>query len=230
MGLGKTVSILQPGYLPWLGYFEQLWYCDTFVVYDDVQFEKGSWRNRNRIKINEGTRWLTVPVSLPGHFPAINQVRIDYGNSWQKKQIRTLTQNYGRTDYFDLYADGLFQIMNRSYKYLKDLLLEQLYWFTNCLNIDTPILLSSDLNISGKGTRRLVDIVSSLSGNCFYEGASGRSYIESHLFEKRGISIEYQDYHHPVYPQCSGSFTPYLSIIDLMFNCGPKSLTILTNS
>lgn len=225
----KTIGILQPGYLPWLGFFEQLWNCDVFVIYDDVQFEKGSWRNRNRIKTVDGIRWLTVPVCLGGQLPTIDQVRIGYGTFWQKKQVRTLTQNYKKATYFDLYADRLFLFINKRYTFLKDLLIEHISWINDCLNIRTPVYLSSDLQIPGKGTARLVEIVLALSGTHFYEGAAGRNYIEMSLFEKNGISVIFQEYTHPVYPQCFGSFEPYLSIIDLMFNCGPESLNILMN-
>jgi hypothetical protein len=104
----KIVGILQPGYLPWLGFFEQLHRCDIFVIYDDVQFEKGSWRNRNRIKTPNGPQWLTVPVLLKGQgFPSIKDVAINQSIGWQKKHIKTITQNYSKAPFFDLYANGL---------------------------------------------------------------------------------------------------------------------------
>lgn len=226
----KTVGILQPGYLPWLGFFEQVHRCDIFVLYDDVQFEKGSWRNRNRIKTPNGAQWLTVPVLLKGQgFPLIKNVLINSSTAWQKKHIKTIKQNYSRAQFFELYASGLFEILDRPYKYLIDLDLELIYWLAGQLNISTEIVLSSDLKISGNKVQRLIDIIHSLGGVHFYEGAAGLTYIDVGLFESAGISVTFQDYNHPIYPQLYGDFISHLSTIDLLFNCGPESLNILTD-
>ena len=110
----KTIGILQPGYLPWLGFFEQLYRCDVFVLYDDVQFEKGSWRNRNRIKTLNGPQWLTVPVVLKGEgFPLIKDVQINASVPWHKKHIKAIIQNYSKSPFLKLYADCLFEILSR---------------------------------------------------------------------------------------------------------------------
>ena len=226
----KTIGILQPGYLPWLGFFEQWHRCDIFVIYDDVQFEKGSWRNRNRIKTASGIQWLTVPVLLKGQgFPAIKDVRINHATGWQKKHVNALLQNYSAAFYFEQYEDGLFSILNRSWKYLLDLNLELLHWLGDKLGITTPVISSSELGVSGIGVQRLIDIIRYLGGNRFYEGASGRNYIEPSIFEKAGITVHFQDYSHPKYSQRYGEFISHLSIVDLLFNCGTDSLNILTD-
>jgi hypothetical protein len=214
----KTISILQPGYLPWLGFFEQVYRCNTFVLYDDVQFEKGSWRNRNRIKTPNGPQWLTVPVLLKGQgFPSIKDVAINQSIGWQKKHIKTITQNYSKAPFFDLYANGLFEILNKSWEYLLDLDLELISW------------LAEQLNISTKMIQRLIGIIHTLGGDYFYEGSAGRNYIDVGVFEDAGISVTFQDYDHPTYPQLHGDFISHLSTIDLLFNCGPESLNILTS-
>jgi hypothetical protein len=224
----KTISILQPGFLPWLGFFEQIYRCHTFVLYDDVQFEKGSWRNRNRIKTPNGAQWLTVPVILKGQgFPAIREVVINTSVPWQKKLIKTITQNYSKAPFFNLYADGVFDILSRSWKYLIDLDLELIDWIVKQLRISTPLLLASHLGISGSHVQRLIDIIRSLQGNHLYEGSAGRNYIDEAVFEQAGISVTFQDYLHPEYPQLHGDFLSHLSIIDLLFNCGPESRGIL---
>ena len=108
----KTVGILQPGYLPWLGFFEQMFRCDVFVLYDDVQFEKGSWRNRNRIKSSQGPVWLTVPVCLKGYgFQIIKDVKINSSISWQQKHLKTITQNYGKTSLYKTYIEELQELL-----------------------------------------------------------------------------------------------------------------------
>ncbi|MCK4821770.1 WbqC family protein [bacterium] len=227
----RTVGILQPGYLPWLGFFEQLHRCDIFVLYDDVQFEKGSWRNRNRIKTPTSPQWLTVPVLLKGQdFPLIKDAVINSSVPWQKKHIKSITQNYSKAPFFDLYADGIFTLLNRQWKYLIDLDLELIFWIISQLNISTPIHLASKLGIPGSNVQRLIDIIHSLHGNNFYEGSAGKDYIDVSVFEKEGISVTFQDYDHPSYPQLYEDFISHLSIIDLLFNCGPESLKILTNT
>lgn len=227
----KTVGILQPGYLPWLGFFEQINRCDIFVLYDDAQFEKGSWRNRNRIKTPNGPQWLTVPVLLKGQgFPLIKDVVINASVLWQKKHIKAITQNYSKSRFFSHYAESLFEILNRPWKYLADLDLELTHWIMKQLNISTTIALSSGLGVPGSGVQRLINIIHLLQGNHFYEGSAGKNYIDVDVFEKKRISVTFQDYDHPIYPQLHGEFVSHLSIIDLLFNWGPDSLSILTNA
>ncbi len=227
----RTVGILQPSYLPWAGFFDQIHHCDIFVFYDDVQFEKGSWRNRNRIKTANGLQWLTVPVMLKGrHFPLIRDVEINASVPWQKKHMKSVVLNYSKAPFFESHADGFFRILDRSWKYLLDLNLELIHWFMEQLQISTPTVLSSDLNIQGASVGRLLGIICSLQGNCFYEGSAGRNYIDEGVFEEAGITLKFQDYEHPVYPQPYGDFVSHLSIIDLLFNCGPESLDLLSGT
>ncbi|MDP2849066.1 MAG: WbqC family protein [Humidesulfovibrio sp.] len=229
--MSLTVGILQPSYLPWLGYFEQLFRADVFVLYDDVQFEKGSWRNRNRIKAPQGAQWLTVPVLTKGReFPLINEVRVNSAESWQKKHLRGLAQYYSKAPYYAEYAPELACVIDRSWEKLCDLNIALILHLSAVLGITTPVLLASELGIAGSGTLRLVDILAHLGGTIFYEGAAGRDYIDESLFSSRGMRVEFQDYAHPEYTQLHGGFIPYLSVVDLLFNHGPNSLSILTGS
>ncbi len=223
-----VIGILQSSYLPWLGYFDQIARSDVFVIYDDVQFEKGSWRNRNRIKTSQGIKWLTVPVLTKGKaLPLINQVRINNVDHWQRKHIKTLEQNYRKSEYFETYAGDLFQILECKWELLTDLNLTLIKWFMSVLGINTKLVMSSDLNIEGYGTSRLIEIIKYLGGTSFYEGAAGKNYIEENLFESEGIQIVYQEYEHPTYTQLFEGFMPYLSVIDLIFNNGPEGLEII---
>jgi hypothetical protein len=223
-----TVGILQPGYLPWLGFFDQLHRVDIFVHYDDVQFEKGSWRNRNRIKTPAGPQWLTVPVLMKGqNFPLIRDVRINKASRWGKKHVKSIEQNYRKAPYFEAYAPGLFAVIERGHEFVLDLNLELLSLLATWLGITTATVLASELGIGGNRTERLLGILTSLGATVFYEGASGRNYIDEAIFAQHGIKIIYQEYVHPVYTQLHGEFIPYLSIIDLVFNQGPASLEIL---
>lgn len=224
------IGILQPSYMPWQGYFDQIYHTDIFVLYDDVQFDKGGWRNRNRIKTSQGAQWLTVPVMTKrNRFASIRDIRINVNVSWQKKHIKALTQNYCKTEFYQKYSDELFPILNRDWRFLIDLNLEIIQWFCRNLTIDTTLVRSSELEISGKGSQRLINIIKALNGKVFLEGALGKNYINEQAFSESGITINYQDYKHPVYKQQYGSFIPYLSTVDLIFNHGPDSLNILLN-
>lgn len=223
-----TVGILQPSYLPWLGFFDQLHRVDIFVHYDDVQFEKGSWRNRNRIKTPAGPLWLTVPVRIKGHnFPLIRDVRINRAERWGKKHLKSIEQNYRKAPFFEVYGPDLFAVIERGHEFLLDLNLQLLSLLAAWLGITTPTVLASELGIAGNKSARLLGILASLGATVFYEGASGRNYIDEAIFAHQGIKIIYQEYVHPVYTQLHGEFIPYLSIIDLLFNHGPASLEIL---
>lgn len=223
------VGILQPGYLPWLGFFEQVYRCDRFVLYDDVQFDKNSWRNRNRIKTSEGPLWLTVPVRQRGHTSqTLLQTEIAEQTVWPRKHLNTLHTYYGKAPHFRRYIEGLAEIYQREWVYLVDLDLALIFYLLEVLGITTPILRSSELGITGRSTERLVAICKALDADCFYEGAAGQDYIETEKFEEAGIVIEYQHYVHPTYPQLYGEFIPYLSVVDVLFNCGEESLKIIT--
>ena len=221
-------GILQPSYLPWLGYLEQMARTDVFVCYDDVQFEKGSWRNRNRIKSAIGIQWLTVPVLTKNlGQQALCEVVINDRVNWQQKHIRTITQNYRRAPYFDQYADLIFEIIGRPWRYLVDLNLTLLAWLQATLEIETVTYRSSEIGIPGHGTQRLIAILNHLGAETFYEGQAGKNYINEVDFRRAGLRLKYQDYQHPSYPQMHGDFVPYLSVIDLLFNVGPHSLNII---
>lgn len=222
------VGILQPGYLPWLGFFEQVCRCDQFVLFDDVQFDKNSWRNRNRIKTPEGPLWLTVPVRHRGHIgQTLLQTEITECTVWPRKHLNTLHAYYGKAPHFKRYIEGLAGIYRRKWVYLVDLDLALIFHLLEVLGITTPVLRSSELGITGKSTERLVTICKALKADRFYEGAAGQDYIEAEKFAEAGIVLEYQHYEHPTYPQLYGEFIPYLSVVDVLFNCGEESLKII---
>lgn len=224
-----VIGILQPGYLPWLGFFEQLYRSDLFVVYDDVQYDKHSWRNRNRIKTVNGIQWLTVPVLLNfKEHPQITDVQIDNSSKWRKKHMETIRQSYARARFFQDYI-GIFEnTFARSWQYLIDLDLHLTEQLASALGIpQKPMVRSSSLGIQGGRIERLVNICRHFNADAFYEGASGSNYIDTEEFRKQGIAVQFQNYRHPVYNQLHGEFVPYLSVIDLLFNCGDTSLDIL---
>lgn len=224
--------ILQPSYLPWLGYFEQLHQADVFVVYDNVQFDKHGWRNRNRIRTKEGTEWLTVPVQTKGRSgQRNNEVRISEDGRWKKKQLGAIRQHYGMTKAFDLHYPQLERVILCAHGWLLDLNLELLHLAAGWLGLERKVCLSSDLGVLEdlNPTERLVEICRAVGASSFYEGASGRNYIEEERFACAGIQLAYQDYAHPVYAQQYPGFVSHLSVIDLLFNHGEESMAIILN-
>lgn len=226
--MGKIIGILQPGYLPWLGFFDQLARADVFVFYDDVQYDKGGWRNRNRIKTPQGPQWLTVPVLTRGEqFPAVRDVRINPQEPWAVKHCKTLRQQYSKAPFIDAYAPSLFELLKQPWERLCELDIACIDWLAKAFDIRTPCVRSSELGVSGGRTSRLIEIIHLLGGDIFYEGAAGKNYIDPNEFRAHGIEVFFQEYVHPIYPQLHGEFISHLSAVDLLFNMGPDSRDVL---
>lgn len=229
--MSKVVGILQPGYLPWLGFFEQLLYSDEFVLYDDVQYDKNGWRNRNRIKGTNGPVWLTVPMQTKSlGKPLINQVPINHTQpNWPQKHLGSLRQFYGKAPFFDDYYPALQEALSHPWEKIIDLDLELIRLLAGWLSIDTPLKLSSQLDCPHDDpSERLILILRKLEADVFYEGAVGRNYLDLAKFEAAGLQVVFQDYQPKPYPQQHGEFLPFLSVVDLLFNCGPESRKYLT--
>ncbi len=226
----KVIGILQPGYLPWVGFFQQMLYSDIFVIYDDVQYDKHGWRNRNRVKGPQGPIWLTVPVRTTNlDKPKINEVLVDPSQPrWARKHCATLRQLYARAPFFDKYFAPLEELLHQSWVKLVDLDLALTRMLAAWLEVDREIVLSSSLDCRAEDpTERLVLICQALSADLFYEGSSGRNYLDLELFEAAGIDVVFQDYQCQTYPQLYGDFISHLSALDLLFNCGPQSKIFL---
>lgn len=225
-----TLVVLQPGYLPWLGYFEQLARADVFVVYDDVQYDKNGWRNRNRIRTPtpQGWSWLTVPVRRE-HLTAreIRDVHLDVSIDWRRQHWRTLLHHYGRARYWDRYAGDFEAIYARDWISLVDLDVALAGVLAAGFGIERRVLRSSQLGARGHKTERLAALALELGADRYYSGAAARDYLDVAAMEAAGVSVEFQDYQHPSYSQRYEPFVPYLSAIDLLLNEGPRSTAIL---
>jgi len=222
------VTILQPSYLPWLGFFEQMSRSDKFVLLDDVQYTRRDWRNRNRIRVRENWIWLTVPVQQKSRFSqSLLETRIDNSVSWRRKHLETLRQHYCKAPFFEKYFPRCQQVYEKDWTFLFDLCLETINLIKEEMGIETPLLRSSEMKPGGEKTERLVSICRELGATHYLSGESGSNYISEEDFSSQGIGLEYQNYEHPVYPQRYTGFVPHLSAIDLLFNCGEQSLGIL---
>lgn len=219
-----TLAVLQPGYLPWLGFFDQLRRSDVFVYYDDVQFDKQGWRNRNRIKTSQGVRWLTVPVSHKGGLAQkILDVEIDHATPWAKKHMASLYQSYAQAAYSGNYLPSLERVLGGRWKYLVDLDMAVVELMRGWLGVDTPIYRSSQLGIGGARNQRLLNLCKHFGATVYLSGNAAKSYLDVELFADQGITVHWQDYAHPTYRQLHGEFVPYLSALDMLLNMGQAS-------
>jgi WbqC-like protein family len=217
----------QPQFAPWLGFFDKLDRVDVFVLLDNVQYKKNEWQNRNRIKGAAGPQWLTVPVS--GHFgQEIRELDIAQRETWQARHLKTLRACYGRAPHFadtlSLY-DG---IARRPWKKLADLNVGLLRELVTVLHLKTEILLASELGpLPNHRDERLIELCRKTGARNYLAGTGGRDYMELERYQAAGLTVVFQDFRHPEYPQLFGNFTPNLSVLDLLFNCGPASMEII---
>jgi hypothetical protein len=221
------VAVHQPQYLPWLGYYDKMAKADVFCYLDNVQYKKNEWQNRNRIKTAGGWQWLTVPVTY--RFPQkINQVGIDRKTPWGKKHIQALTTSYRRAPFFDVYMDLLEPILRSERDSLSGLNIALAEALRRALGIRTETVIASELaDLREDPTDRLIDICRSLGADTYLAGRGGAGYMDLGRFEQNGLRVMFQMFDHPVYPQLYGDFVPYLSVVDLLFNRGPESLSII---
>lgn len=224
-----TITVLQPGFLPWLGFFDQMIRSDVFVYYDDVQFDKHGWRNRNRIKTPKGPAWLTVPVRHGGlHGQSILDVEIDNSKNWTRKIIATISQNYTRSPYCKTYVSELDELLCAStWDRLVDLDLHLIELMRRWLNVSTKTVRASELGIDGTQSGRLVALCRHFGADRYLSGNAAKDYLQQDLFDEAGISVVWQDYVHPLYRQLHGDFIPYLSALDLILNLGPESPAVI---
>jgi hypothetical protein len=225
----RTVAIMQPTYLPWIGYFDLIDQVDCFVFLDSVQFERRSWQQRNRVKAPDRTLWLSVPVLSKGkRGQVIKDVRLELSDFFVNKHLSTIEHLYAKSEFYDRYMPELSTVMLKPRESLAELDIDLINWFCEQMEIDTPIVSSSDLEVSGKRVELLVDICRAVGAKRYVSPQGSKSYIdENNLFESNGIDLAYHEFRHPEYRQLYDSFVPYLSALDLLFNEGPDSLSIV---
>ena len=222
--------ILQPGYLPWLGFFNQMAVSDVFVFFDDVQFDKRGWRNRNRIKTPNGPAWLTVPIVQKGKFDQLlSETMVDNTQKWAKKHLRSIQFSYRKAPYYDEVYPELERVINTGFSSLVDLDIELISIQNKWLELDkVKTVRSSQLPIKDMDkTGRLVEICQQVGITEYVSGPLCRNYLDLDMFAEAGITVLLQNYEHPEYKQLHGEFAPYMATIDLFMNCLPESLRIL---
>jgi hypothetical protein len=224
-----AIAIMQPTYLPWIGYFGMIDRTDVFVFLDTVQFARRSWQQRNRIKTANGPQMLTVPVYKKGaRDQKIAEVRIDGEARFAEKHRRAIEHALSKAPFYKDYAERLFAILDAGHDRLADLNIDLITWLARELGISTRLLRSSAIRASGAKADLLANICEALNGEVYLSAPGSRDYIESSdAFRSHGIAVAYHRYEHPTYPQLHGAFEPYMSAIDLLFNLGPQSLACI---
>jgi hypothetical protein len=227
-----NVVILQPSYIPWRGYFDQIRRADLFIFYDDVQYDKHGWRNRNQIKTAQGKQWLTIPVHSKGVTEGIpiKDVKIDWSRPWAKNHLKALTISYNKAPYFKVYLPLLETFYARRDESLADFTIETTVALTRELGLHkTRFLRSSEIpGVDGQKTDRLIQILTKVGAQHYLSGPSARDYLEKEKFDAAGITLEYMEYNYPEYPQLYPPFDPYVTVLDLLFMVGSQALEYIS--
>ena len=228
----KKIVITQSNYIPWKGYFDSIAISDEFVIYDDMQYTKRDWRNRNIIKTNNGLKWLTIPVEVKGKFfQKIKDTKISDKN-WNINHLSTLKHNYKNSNKFNEVKDFIEDLyFNATQNYLTEINVHFLTELSKYLKIRQNFKFSSEFNLSEDRNQRLVDICLKLNGNQYFSGPAARNYMNESLFEKSGIEVIYFDYSgYKEYEQLYPPFEHGVSILDLIFNTGEDAYKYLKNT
>jgi hypothetical protein len=223
--------ILQPSYVPWRGYFDQIRRADLFIFYDDVQYDKHGWRNRNQIKTANGKQWLTIPVHSGGVTQgiAIKDVQIDWSKPWAENHLKALAGSYSRAPHFKQYLPLLESFYARKDDSIADFTISTTIDLARALGIGhTRFMRSSELQgITGHKTERLTQILKAVGASHYISGPSARDYIDGQQFKDAGIDLEFMTYGYPEYPQLYPPFDPQVSALDLLFMVGDNAIEYL---
>lgn len=217
------VSVHQPQYLPWIGYFDKIKKSDIFVILDNVQYKKREYQNRNQIRTKDGSLWLTVPVKTKSkYFQKIKEVEIDNTASWNQKHWQSIVSNYSKAEFFNKHRNFFDEVYKNNWIKLIDLNLHIINYMIEVFDIKTVIHFESEFDITTEKTDRIIDLCKKINADAYLSGTGGKNYLEEEKFSTNNIKLLYQEFKHPVYKQVYGEFMPYMSAIDLLFNTGSK--------
>jgi hypothetical protein len=221
----KRIAIVQSNYLPWKGYFDMIAAVDEFILYDEVQYTRRDWRNRNKFKTPQGLQWLTVPVKVKGRYlQTIKETEID-GDAWREAHWKSLTHNYGKAPYYhDVTALIEPILLDGKQTSLSDLNTDLLKAICGYLGISTRIRQASEYDLQEGKSERLLGVCLATGATTYVSGPAAQDYLDQSLFADAGVTVEWFEYSgYPVYPQLWGDFEHGVSILDLLFNCGHES-------
>ena len=227
------VSILQPHYFPYLGYFNLIKKSEIFIFLDDVDYIKREWKNRNKIRLNNigiETSWISIPIAKKYHKNCkINNVKLDKDDliNFEKQHMNKLKNSYLKSQNFELMSQIFKSVMSMENKNLSDLNINSIQSLFKLLKINTKIYKSSDLNVEGSKTEKLLNICKKLKASVYIANNKSKNYLDEKRFLEQKIDLQYQNYDHPTYEQFYDGkkldFVPFLSILDLISNQGEDS-------
>lgn len=217
------VAVVQPSYIPWRGYFDLIASVDLFVFYDDVQYTKNDWRNRNRIKTHLGLQWLTLPVRHRSLDQKICETEVINPAYWLEQHSRHFQASYNKAPYVDQVLEFFARCHAGPADNIATLCMATTRDICQSLGITTTLMASSGMGLTGRKTERLIDLLTRLNASSYLSGPSAEAYIDKDLFRAYGIGLEYKSYNYAPYPQLWGDFEGAVSILDLIANCGPQA-------
>ncbi|MCI5130356.1 MAG: hypothetical protein D3904_02250 [Candidatus Electrothrix sp. EH2] len=219
----KTVVIHQPDFVPYIGFFHRLVKADLFVALDHVQFVNGTsqaWTHRDKIKTPQGEKWLTISTKKAPRDTPINRIELSENVDWRTSNLRQLENAYRTAPYFKEIFSSLESLYQQQEHYLAQFNLNVLTWLLDIFDLRVPVVLSSDLDVAGSKNILLVNILKKINADCYLSGVGAKAYYDPTPFADAGIEVLWQEFEHPVYRQQHGEFIPFLSCLDLLFNCG----------
>jgi hypothetical protein len=219
----KIAGIHQPNYIPWAGYFHKIWRSDVFIILDNVDFQQGNSKSitsRTRIKGANGEILLTVPIRK-SESKTLNKIQIDTAQHWAKKHVKSIQLSYPKAPYFASYFPLVEELLSADYHNLAQMNIVWIKELCRQMDISTPILLASEMNVEEEGrNERIVKLCQAAGANVYLCGKGGRAYMEEEVFDKGQIQVSYTEFQPPAYNQLHGKFIPGLSIIDALMNLG----------
>lgn len=226
--MNKAVTIHQPNYLPWLGFFAKVKRADCLVILDNVGFNREGITHRNKIRVANKWSWLTIPVAKSPLGTPINEIKLS-DDKWKRKHWKTIKENYNKTDYFNKYEGFFENLYQEDYEYICQINEKIIFYLLNSFGIDVEVVKASSLfnNSEVKKTDLLIEILKEVGAETYISGSSGRNYLEREKFKDCGIDLEFYEFSHPVYKQKYPGFEPGMAAIDMLFNLGEKSRRLI---
>lgn len=221
--MSKKVVIHQPDFLSYLGFFHRLLYADLYIVLDDVQFVKGtsrSWMNRDKVKTQNGEQWLTINVKKASKGTNINEILLSDTVNWKKRNLELLKQNYNKSKFFHEIFPFIEELYSKKLEKLSDFNMESIHMLNKLFDINIDIVFSNTLKTTEKKSKRLVELLKQVDATHYISGIGALDYHDDQVFKNAKIDVVWQKFEHPIYPQLYENFIPYLSSIDMFFNCG----------
>ncbi len=221
------IGIIQSSFVPWRGYFDFIDDVDLFVFLDSVHYTRRDWRNRNLFKVAQGPVWVTIPVKYVSRGEVIHNICIDYGQRWIDKITGLLDASYNRALYIEHYRDKFLDILNNRHEKLSELNVALTHWIMSELGINTRTCMSMDYEPVGSKSELLLDIIKKAGATHYLSGPSAKDYLDVNAFAREKISLSFKKYDYPEYPQLYPPFDGHVTVLDLLFNCGPDARSFL---